>query len=354
MKAPTELVGVLLFGSGARNDADELSDTDVCFVLRRISAKARSESIRFSRAALGVSNPSPSIYSQSAFQDMATSGSLFLWHLKLEAKILFEQDSLITKILREVVPYSGYCSDLREYRRISSGALDSIRNWRTNSFDLGVLFTAARNAMMVATMRIESPVFGRRGYFRVLEGSGIRPMISEDEYEMLMEHKLVSTRGHVVTNLVVPEREQALSIAVRVRDMMEQLVVELDLNCDMSETDPLPSESGPGMLTYEERIALERETYIALSMFAVRKRIQFTSFEGKAGKVFRRQIRAMGPQADVRITEDLLELISVAKKLSSSEGYERGDLLEQFPGPSKRRQLDSLAAQLRTLCRSLE
>src|SRR5438552_1971289 len=99
LSKPSELLSVILFGSHARAEADAFSDKDLCVLV---------EDVRFQRLlalrpelalALDVPAESLAIYTSTIARQMSDRGSLFLWHLRLEGKIVWDTRNFASSVL---------------------------------------------------------------------------------------------------------------------------------------------------------------------------------------------------------------------------------------------------------------
>src|SRR5215510_14420602 len=95
-------VAIWLYGSHARGDVDANSDRDVLVV----GSASRDEVLE-----LGDLNPNPSVsqYEWSEIEGMAEYGSLFLHHLRLEGRRVFEgpfSSGKLAHLLDNLRPYA--------------------------------------------------------------------------------------------------------------------------------------------------------------------------------------------------------------------------------------------------------
>jgi len=136
------------------------------------------------------------MYSKAVIEGLASKGSLFIWHLKLESKILYDPRGFVGILYESVVPYSGYQKDILVYEQI---ALDVARSFEEssslNGADLHALFVALRNTCLLLTMSKGTPAFARNSAGRVAHE--LFPMLPHDRiaYEILSEEHLRYTRN---------------------------------------------------------------------------------------------------------------------------------------------------------------
>jgi hypothetical protein len=158
------VLAAVLFGSHARGDADGSSDTDVAVFADAYSA----EELRKVRAELEKEGSNSqtviSLYSTGTTEFMAQQGSLFLWHLKLEGRILTDKDGWLAKLLSHLPPYDG--SNAARDLETFAGVLGDCRNamWTqadTLDFEMATVFSVLRNVGIIYCFRTGTPCFGR-------------------------------------------------------------------------------------------------------------------------------------------------------------------------------------------------
>ena len=89
---------------------------------------------------------------------MSRTHSLFLQHLKQGAVILFESNSVLSLILRDLGTFREYGNELEIYTSI----LKKIRDCSVpNEFDLHLLQMVVRNVCILTSYHDGSPKFGR-------------------------------------------------------------------------------------------------------------------------------------------------------------------------------------------------
>lgn len=154
-------IGSVLFGSEARGDFDEFSDRDICVFFDSITMRERP-SVRARLAEIYSTRPAGiCMYSKPIIESMARKGSLFIWHLKLESRILYDPKSFVANLFESVVPYSGYATDMLRYEQIALGVSETLGDTSLTEADLHALFIAWRNTCLLLTMSRATPVFAR-------------------------------------------------------------------------------------------------------------------------------------------------------------------------------------------------
>jgi len=158
------VVTTALFGSHARGDADALSDTDFAVFVDAYSA----EELRKIRAELEKEGPGSqtmiSVYSTSTTEFMAQQGSLFLWHLKLEGRILTDKEDWLANLLNDLQPYDGVKAvrDLETFADVLQDCYKAVATRPdTLDFEMATVFSVLRNVGIIYCFRTGTPCFGR-------------------------------------------------------------------------------------------------------------------------------------------------------------------------------------------------
>jgi hypothetical protein len=157
------VIGIIEFGSTARNDADHYSDKDIFAVVEDVDADVL-DTLRIAVAKdYNTTPPSVACYSSSSFDQMIAHGSLFTWHLRLEGRILSDPDAVFAEAFANLAPYNAFATDLARFKDIYTDARDAyIESNILDTFERHVLFVVVRNVCMLLTARRGQPTFGRR------------------------------------------------------------------------------------------------------------------------------------------------------------------------------------------------
>ena len=151
---------VWLYGSHSRGTADKFSDLDVLFV-------SGSETNDIAIAELFEPSPALSIsqYSWSEIEKMARYGSLFLHHLELEGRPIFESTAAMGRlksILLNLGPYRLASRDLSGFRTVLRDVVASINDGQASLiFELSTLATIFRHASILGCALAGFPCFSR-------------------------------------------------------------------------------------------------------------------------------------------------------------------------------------------------
>jgi predicted nucleotidyltransferase len=185
-------VATWLYGSIARGDSTERSDVDVLVVG---GCPPDWLSRRFIGRRLSLSQ-----YSWSEIRRMASYGSLFLQHLKLEGRPLdYSPASVVDlpKLLRTLPPYANVPRDLRAFQ----ASLDDIRIESecpvSLPFELASLAALVRRIGILGAYVDGNPTFGRyQPVVDVVHTWSLPPSIAS-EFPTLYRYRLASEDASV-------------------------------------------------------------------------------------------------------------------------------------------------------------
>jgi hypothetical protein len=134
----TSIEAAAIFGSSARGVKDAYSDTDVLL----IGPDSARDSARRELLNEGYS---PSYYNWTQLRELAGTGSVFLQHLKLEAKTIFDRTGRFTRLLNEYEQQAPLESKLVENYSLALTTEGTPVNEMTLAWALDVLCVAVRN-----------------------------------------------------------------------------------------------------------------------------------------------------------------------------------------------------------------
>jgi hypothetical protein len=149
---------VWLYGSHARNEADQFSDVDILVVTDASSHIDQQ-----------FGDPEhASVYSWSQIEGMATYGSLFLLHLRMEGRPIVDSPAgnrRFRRILDCLPRYERVAADIRAFRQATSEARESIASAGNLVFELSILATTLRHVAILGCYCLGTPNFGRDSAF---------------------------------------------------------------------------------------------------------------------------------------------------------------------------------------------
>lgn len=198
----SEGTAVWMYGSFARDDADEFSDLDILVVGRDDGSLVDTvrEGVHESQY-VAVSN-----YSWQELEDMASYGSLFLHHLRLEGRPLVESKSCegdLGSLLRQLGPYTRVLSDLSAFKAVLADVEESLPIGDVVTFELSVLATVTRHASILGCWVLGTPCFSRTVPVERFANLAMRDPRTLDSFGDLYAYRLYSdgriTKRELVT-----------------------------------------------------------------------------------------------------------------------------------------------------------
>jgi hypothetical protein len=155
---------VWLYGSRARGDADATSDTDLLVV------GDDGDDVRAVLTAVLWPSASVSFYTWSEIEAMWTYGSLFLDHIRSEARLLRPSPAdpgRLRSLLTSLPRFARARHDLEAFRRAVDEGEASLGDGGWPDLELQILATVARHAVILACHCVDEPAFGRTHPFTI-------------------------------------------------------------------------------------------------------------------------------------------------------------------------------------------
>jgi predicted nucleotidyltransferase len=190
---------IVLFGSAAKKENDINSDIDLCAIIDDKYNESDTTLLEIKNLTnnneIIENTDSIAIYKESSLDKMLDYGSLFLWHLKLEGRVLYGDNYLHKKFNR----LKNFNNHLREIEYIIdifnniTESQNSIGNIAI--FDISIYFTLLRNASILVSHKANLPRFGRIDCFLVTLNQIDGIPISLAVYESMLRDKLKYERG---------------------------------------------------------------------------------------------------------------------------------------------------------------
>lgn len=215
------ILSIILYGSYARNDHDNSSDLDICIITKNRQSKIKDvEAINNLPATLPTKDIGITSYPEVAVDSMIKNGSLFLWHLKLEGKVLYGENYFSTKMV-QLKDFINHKYDIEYHFELFQ---DSHKAWKSigiiNELDLSVLFTIARNTCMILSHYAGETTFGRVSCFSRAKKLFPDLPLEYDDYLYLSHWKLIYERGGLVAQ-DLPDLKTYNKIVLSIKKLLE-------------------------------------------------------------------------------------------------------------------------------------
>ena len=187
------IYSIILFGSYATYEINNNSDIDVCIIVDdsvdyKLNKKELSDFIGVDK---GCQKLSSVIYPLSKIKLMLESGSLFLWHLKLEGKVLYGKD-FFTKEIKKLKRYNEHIEELNYIKEIFEQLKSSYEKSNlVTSFDYSLMYSMVRNSCIVICDYYDNPKYGKLNcYLKAKELLPDLPVTSK-QYNELYNFKVL-------------------------------------------------------------------------------------------------------------------------------------------------------------------
>ncbi|PFS93955.1 nucleotidyltransferase domain-containing protein [Bacillus cereus] len=211
-----DLLSIVLFGSKAREEEDDFSDVDIFLLVEDVPQARIVEIINITKAKLPFRNIGISLYTISTYKKLIFEGSMFLWHLKLEGKIIYKKSTL--NLYNGLSPFNNFKKNYIIYESLLKKSELSFQENGINEYDLSQLFFICRNLCLLTCFKVSSPTFGRISvYDKLIDIIGFKPL-SREHYIYLSQWRLNYTRA-VGFQLEFPTEEKIVKILKEINDL---------------------------------------------------------------------------------------------------------------------------------------
>lgn len=188
------ILNIYLFGSYARNENDKYSDIDI-FVL----CKEKSESLKkYLSEKLNIPIKWLSLYDIETISKMFEEGSLFLWHIKNEGKLLYANNEWFENQLTFLKKYKKVKKDLLEYKKIITDINNSIaRNYGLEYYEISLIGILLRNIAIIHCHINGYYLFGRLSAFKKSQSLRKKNRIDLSLYNSIYEYRIHLNRKSI-------------------------------------------------------------------------------------------------------------------------------------------------------------
>lgn len=218
-----EIASIIVYGSHARGDADSLSDKDVCVITNcylgeNIDDVKKTISVKYHTESENIS-----VYSIEQLQAMLEYGSLFLWHLKIEGKIVYGESYFKSK-LNELKPFRKHREEILFYEELISDVDQSTQRYGIiNEIDLAQLFTITRNTCMILDHIKGESTFGRKNVFFTAKSIYHDLPLSLEDYDYITKWKLRFERG-LYSDITLPSKTKYLKLIENIKNLLRYAI----------------------------------------------------------------------------------------------------------------------------------
>jgi len=217
---------VWLYGSAARGDSDSESDVDIlvvgdhCLEKNELTAISNADSRK-----LSISH-----YTWHELKGIASYGSLFLHHLRREARCLVEGSAVIGEmrsILDSLGPYRRARMDLNAFETSVADVQYSLTHDGSIPFELSILATTLRHASILGCYVSGQPCFARLEPIRQFVEEWHLDAATITCFEELYRYRLWAVRHSGVPSEV--SMQQVDRWCELISDLLGELGIQIDV-----------------------------------------------------------------------------------------------------------------------------
>lgn len=188
----SKINSIILFGSFATGEINGNSDIDICIITKEsanfsVDEKKLKKYVRIE----DDYDLSIIIYPPSTINVMLESGSLFLWHLNLEGKIIYGRN-FFNEQIKQLKKFNGHLDELNYIKEIFMQLKYSCIDLNiVTNFDYSLQFSLIRNSCIVITDYYKSPQFGKITSFSSTKEIFPEFPMNLDQYKKLYYYKIL-------------------------------------------------------------------------------------------------------------------------------------------------------------------
>lgn len=208
----SEIEAVFLFGSAANHNIENInrnSDLDLMILVKNnfddiceddFESLLKKE-LELDKTLIDV-ELDLTIYNMKKFNELLTSGALFMLHLSNDAIMLYSSNHLTKEpYFKELNKFNGLFEDIFLYRRMLNSLSRSIEKNGVNFFDLSILGMITRNTLIIANYYKykNETKFDKFEVFKILDPQ--KTSITMREYEEILHYKSYYNRNVPIIDL---------------------------------------------------------------------------------------------------------------------------------------------------------
>lgn len=160
------ILSVALYGSRARGDYDSTSDTDFLYVTSEHWPRQISEN-----------NISVSFYPENYLYQKAYNGDLFIYHLILEAKILFDESNIFEKIRLKFCLRDSYAIEVAQASELGWFLVRHGLNFENINIINRRIAWCVRTILIARTVEAHKPVFATKALAEFAKSNIVEELI---------------------------------------------------------------------------------------------------------------------------------------------------------------------------------
>lgn len=185
---------ILIYGSYAKNEMHKHSDIDVLIVTdSKIVNEKHLETLKKSK--IDLDKIDVRILSFNSFIWLVKINSLYIHHIK-DCNMIIKGEKLFYLLTKGLNDYEITEQDVEKLLKLAEDCLSSIKYNGANIFDLSVLFTFLRNALILINYKQKRLIFNKLKLIEVYENEISQNNNLRTAYMICYDAKIKMQRGY--------------------------------------------------------------------------------------------------------------------------------------------------------------